>query len=195
LCSWRVASTIVIASFLLCEASAGPWESETPRPVAQEYQVKAVFLFRFIQFIEWPKNTPQTNDATVCVGVLGDDPFGPALDEVVRNEVVQHRKLAVRRSSRPDDLKSCALVFVSRSEEGRAPGILSSLGAAPVVTVSEVPGFARQGGIINFFLEGKKVRFEINPQAAKRHGLKISSELLKLGRIVDSDASRAGPPR
>jgi hypothetical protein len=193
--SRRLASAILTSSLGLSAAWAEPREAEARRPVAQEYQVKAVFLFRFIQFIEWPKDAPQTHDASICIGVLGDDPFGSALDEVVRNEVVQTRKLAVRRSLQPEDLKKCALVFVSPSEQGRMSSVIAALGSAPVVTVSEVPGFARLGGVFNFFLEGKKVRFEINPAAAKRHGLRVSSELLKLGRIVDSEPPRGGTSR
>jgi hypothetical protein len=199
-CSQRLGSFSRRLSIAILVAGLGPgtvWasatEAEPAKPVAQEYQVKAVFLFRFIQFVEWPKGIPQTPDTSVCIGVLGDDPFGSALDEVVKNEIVHSRKLAVRRSSQPDDLKACALVFVSRSEQSRMSSVISSLGSAPVVSVSEAPGFARLGGIINFFLEGKKVRFEINPSAAKKHGLRISSELLKLGRIVESEPPRGAP--
>jgi hypothetical protein len=188
-----LAFSLLTGSLAPGESGAAPREAEAQKLVVQEYQVKAVFLFRFIQFIEWPKDSPQTHESSICVGVLGDDPFGAALDEVVKNEVVHYRKLTVRRSSQPDDLKSCALVFVSRSEQGRMSGIVASLSSAPVVTVSEVPGFGKLGGIINFFLEGKKVRFEINPSAAKKHGLRVSSELLKLGRIVESEPPRGAP--
>ena len=90
------------------------------------------------------------------------------------------------RAQRIEDLKDCQMIFVCRSEEGHVIEILSQLGSKPILTVSEVESFARNGGDIDFYLSGGKVRFEINPQSAQRCGLKISSQLLSLGRIVQS---------
>ena len=88
------------------------------------------------------------------------------------------------------DLKGCHLVFISKSEKAHLTDIFDSLGSASVVTVSETENFARRGGIINFYLDGNKVRFEINADAAQRKGIKISSQLLKLGKVVGAERAK-----
>ncbi len=151
---------------------------------SREYQIKAAFLLNFTQFVAWPAGAFASDDAPLVIGVLGDDPFGPALEETVRGERVRTHPIVVKRSRRAADLADCQLVFVCRSERSRTAEILRILGGRPALTVSETDDFAKRGGIINFYLEGRKVRFEINAEAAQREGLKISSQLLSLGRIV-----------
>jgi hypothetical protein len=163
-----------------------PREAPAQLAVPNEYQVKAAYLFNFVQFVEWPSAAFANSDAPICIGVLGEDPFGKALEETVRGETVQNRKLVVQRSRRVENLKDCHLVFISKSETERVSGILDDLDPVPVLTVSETQGFAQRGGIVNLYLTGNKVRFEINPAAARRKGLKISSELLSLGKIIEA---------
>jgi hypothetical protein len=158
----------------------------------REYQIKAVFLFNFLQFVEWPPEAFSAADTPLRIGVLGDDPFGSALEEAVRDEKVQDRRLEVRRSRRLEDLTDCQLLFICRSEQRRVDEILSALAGRPVLTVSEVDGFARRGGVIAFYPDGKKVRFEINPASARQRGLKMSSELLGLGRLVGEGTVAGG---
>jgi hypothetical protein len=167
-----------------------PREAPAQLAVSREYQIKATFLFNFVQFVEWPKEAFTSSDTPICIGVLGEDPFGAALEDTVRGETVQNRKLIVQRSRRMESLKNCHLVFISKSETEQVPGILGALDPASVLTVSETQGFAQHGGIINLYLAGNKVRFEINPAAAHRKGLKISSELLSLGKIVEAEPAR-----
>ena len=158
-----------------------------PREAAaqtKEYQVKAAFLFNFAQFVEWPAGVYADTNAPFCIGILGDDPFGQALEQTIQGENIGGHKMAVQRSRQVADLMNCQMIFVSKSEKSHVPEILTTLGSHPVLTVGEVPGFARSGGGINFILEGAKVRFEINPEAAQTEGLKISSQLLSLGKIV-----------
>jgi hypothetical protein len=158
-----------------------------PRPAcaqSREYQIKAAFLFNFAQFIEWPAGTYATTNTPFSIGILGDDPFGAALDDTVQGETIANHKLVVRRSQQIADLADCQMIFVSKSERKHLAEILSALDSRPVLTVSEVEGFARNGGGINFYLDGTKVRFEINPDAAQNDRLKISSQLLSLGKIV-----------
>jgi hypothetical protein len=159
------------------------------RAQTKEYQVKAAFLLNFAEFIQWPASAFAAPDAPLCIGVLGDDPFGAALEETVRDEHIQAHKLIVRRARRVQDLDGCQMVFVSKSER-RVPDLLAKMDSQPVVTVGDTEGFARRGGTINFYLDQNKVRFEINPGSARQKGLKISSQLLALGKIVgpvDSD--------
>ena len=151
---------------------------------SREYQIKAAFLFNFAQFVTWPQTSFPSQDAPFCIGILGDDPFGPALEETIHGEAIDRHRMTVMRAQSIDDLKSCQMIFVSRSEEGRVNEILSQLGSKPVLTIGEVESFARDGGDINFYLSDGKVHFEINSSSAQRCGLKISSQLLNLGRIV-----------
>jgi len=152
-----------------------------------EHQVKAAFLFNFAQFIEWPPNAFTSTNAPISIGILGADPFGESLDETVRGETIQGRTLVVRRSRRIEDLKDCQMIFVCRSEKRNLDEIFAALKSKPVLTVGETEGFAQRGGGINFYRDGNKVRFEINPAVTRRNGLRVSSELLSLGKIVKSE--------
>lgn len=162
-----------------------------PAPT-REYQIKGVFLFNFLQFVEWPAAAFPDGDAPIRIGVLGDDPFGKVLEDTVRGELIRNRRLVVERSHHLAELKHCHLLFICRSENHRLDEILASLATRPVLTVCETTGFARQGGVIALFLEGKKVRFEINPATARQQGLKMSSQLLGLARIVEETPDKGG---
>jgi hypothetical protein len=155
------------------------------RAQTKEYQVKAAFLLNFAQFVEWPEAAFSGSDAPLCIGILGDDPFGPAVEQVLNGESIGNHKLTIKRAQRIEDLTNCQMVFVCKSENKRVQETLDKVGSHPVVTVSEVPGFAEQGGTINFYREQNKVRFEINAASALKSGLKISSQLLRLGKIVE----------
>jgi hypothetical protein len=168
----------LLLGLLALTASAGP--------PSREYQIKAAFLLNFAQFVQWPDTSFTSPGAPLCVGVLGEDPFGGVLEETVRGESIHDHKLAVRGAAKVEDLAGCQLVFVSKSEGKRVAEILARMDSLPVMTVSEVSGFAKQGGTINFYKEQNKVRFEINPGAARQRGLKINSQLLGLGKIVES---------
>ena len=175
-----------LALLVLLLSGMFPARAQTPK----EYQIKAAFLFNFAQFVEWPSAAFADASAPISIGVLGDDPFGPVLDQTVQGETINHRKLIIQRSQRVEDLKGCHLVFISKSEKSRLTDIFDSLGSASILTVSETENFARRGGIINFYLEGNKVRFEINSDAAQRKGIKISSQLLKLGKVVGTERAK-----
>ncbi|MFH1573706.1 MAG: YfiR family protein [Acidobacteriota bacterium] len=145
-----------------------------------EYQLKAAFLFNFAKFIEWPA---AAEDTTLSLGILGDDPFGEAFDPI-EGQMVGGRRLAVRRSVRLDELEHCHMLFVCPSEQEQFDEILAHFKGRDVLLVGDVEGFARRGGMINFFLHGNKLRFEVNVNALERTDLKVSSKLLKLGQIV-----------
>jgi len=180
----------ILLGLAACALALAPREAPAQLAASKEYQVKAAFLFNFVQFVEWPAGAFANSNTPICIGILGEDPFGAALEETVRGETVQGRKLIVQRSRRVEELKNCHLIFISKSETERIAAILGDLDPLPVLTVSETQGFAQRGGIINLYLAGNKVRFEINPAAARRKGLKISSELLSLGKIIDAEPLR-----
>lgn len=157
-----------------------------------EYRIKAVFLFNFVQFVEWPSNAFANEAAPLALCVLGNDPFGEMLDQVVDGESVEGHKLLVRRPNLAD-VGACHLLFVSKSEQPRLGEVLRQLGSAPILTVSDIDGFVGRGGTIGFFLDRKRVRFEISPARAQTRGLKMSSQLLGLGKIHRSDPKGGGP--
>jgi len=177
---WFVGGALTLAPSTLQAQSNPP----------KEYQIKAAFLLNFAQFVDWPAAVFTNAEAPLTIGVVGDDPFGAALEKTVEGETVHNRRLTIQRSRTIENVKDCHLIFIAKSEEGRVGDILSRVRTQPALTVGEVRGFARLGGVINFYLEGNKVRFEINPIAARENGLKISSQLLRLGRIVE-----APPPK
>lgn len=146
---------------------------------ASEYQVKAAFLFNFATFVEWPPNAFSDANAPFVIGVLGEDPFGSYLDETVRGESVNSRKMIVQRYRSPADIKSCHVLFISRSEGDRMDQIVAQLKNRKILTVSDTDG--AQGVMIRFTKEGNRIRFKIDAQAAKAANLTISSKLLRLG--------------
>ena len=169
----------VIAALLFWPAQDLPAQT-----AANEYQIKAVFLFNFTQFVDWPANAFSDAQTPLVIGVLGDDPFGPYLDETVRGEKVKDRPLVVQRYRRPADIKTCHVLFISRSESARLDQIFGSLRGRNILTVSDIEGFARRGGMMLFLTQGNKTRLRINLEAAKAANLTISSKLLRPAEII-----------
>jgi hypothetical protein len=153
-------------------------------PRASEYQVKAVFLFNFLQFVEWPVAATPDARLPLLIGILGTDPFGPFLDETVRGEHVGARSIQVRRYRQLTDLEACNILFISRSENEQVRAILSALKNRPVLTVSDSDGFANQGGMIQFVTDKNRIRLRINLEAAQAAKVTISSKLLRVAEIV-----------
>jgi len=160
-------------------------QGQSPR--TSEYQLKAVFLFNFAQFVDWPPSATQDSQppqAPLLIGILGDDPFGTFLDETVRGERVGARPIQVRRYRRIADIEECNILFISRSENERVPDILSVFKNRPVLTVSDADDFASQGGIIEFLTDKSRIRLRINLDAADAAKLTISSKLLRVAEVV-----------
>ncbi|HXA02484.1 MAG TPA: YfiR family protein [Cytophagaceae bacterium] len=170
--SLRLYATLIACTFFLSSLN----------PPSREYQVKAVFLFNFTQFVEWPSNAFSAG-APMVIGILGDDPFGSYLDETVSGENVNGHPLVIQRYRKIEDVKSCHVLFISTSETNNIEQIVASLKGRSILTVSDTPGFIQQGGIIRFFTSNNKIQFQINPEAARAAGLSISSKLLRLAEI------------
>ena len=166
--------------FLFTFATLGPARAQE----SKEYQIKAAFLFNFAEFVKSPPAAFTDASAPFNIGILGDDPFGQALEETIQGETIENHKLRVVRGRTFDDVKDCELIFICKSEEYHLGDILSAIDSKPILTISDITSFAQAGGVIDFYLQAGKVRFEINPDSAARRGLKISSQLLNLGRIV-----------
>ena len=149
-----------------------------------EYQIKAVFLFNFAQFVEWPPGTFADNGRPLVIGVLGKDPFEGSLEEAVREEKVNGRPFTVERYNRIEDIENCQILFISHSESGRLERIFDVLKGRSILTVGDADQFASRGGMIRFVTEQKKIRFRINLESAKAANLTISSKLLRPANIV-----------
>ncbi len=155
-----------------------------PGQTVDQYQVKAAFLYNFAKFVEWPAHTFKLASDPIVICVLGENPFGQLLEETVRGKSVDGRALAVRQVSELRQPYNCQILFVGTSDRPRRRAILGQIGSAAILTVGEAEGFAEEGGVVNFTVEGGKLRFQINPDAAERANLRISSKLLSLAQIV-----------
>jgi hypothetical protein len=151
-----------------------------------EYQLKAVYLFNFAQFTQWPPNAFESRDAPFVIGILGNDPFAGALEEAVKGETIAGHSISIRHFARPEEAQACHILFVDAAARANLDRFLAIAKARPILTVSDIPGFARRGGTIGFYFDGAKLRFEINQAEAQRNGLQLSSQLLKLARIVSA---------
>lgn len=151
---------------------------------ASEYQVKAVFLFNFAQFVDWPAAAFPDSVTPLVIGILGDDPFGGVLDQTVRDERLGARAFRVRRYQSVDEITTCHILFISRAEGPRSNVILAGLKHRPILTVSEADGFAERGGMIRFVTDRNRIRLQINLEAAEAAHLTISSKLLRVAEIV-----------
>jgi hypothetical protein len=157
-----------------------------------EYQVKAAYVFNFLKFVQYPTDAFADPLAPLIIGVLGDDPFGSALPQVVIGKTVGGRDLVIRIYHPGEDLHSAHILFISSSERKRLPAIFSSLHGSSVLTVGDTTGFLEAGGMIQFLSESDRVRFAINVDAASRARLKLSSKLLEPGQGHGRNGSEAG---
>jgi YfiR/HmsC-like len=149
-----------------------------------EYQVKAAFLYNFAKFVEWPSEAFESPGQSLVICVLGEDPFGHALEDAVSGRKVDGRAFAIRRISDGRQAHGCRILFVSSSEPRRALSALATLNETGLLTVGESDSATSAGMIVNFILEEGKVHFAINEAAAEREKLRLSSRLLSLAISV-----------
>jgi hypothetical protein len=154
-----------------------------------DYDVKAAYLYNFGHFVEWPANVAAAKNDSFTVCVLGQDPFGPVLDATLAGETIAGKRVAAKRISTPQESGNCQILFLSSAEEARLNPIIKALNKQAVLTVSDMPEFSQHGGMIQFVLEGKRVRFEVNLAAVQHAGLTLSSELLKVATTVRRNSS------
>jgi hypothetical protein len=147
-----------------------------------EYQVKAAYPFNFGKFVKWPPSAASDTDFAICL--LGSDPFQGTLESIVSGERIDGKPVAVRHLNSAEDAAGCKIVFVSNSEQERLGPVMAALRRAPVLTVSDADRFVDHNGIIQFVMDGDRVRFQVNLSAAKNAGLVLSSELLKVATAV-----------
>ena len=184
---------VVLVLFIGSQARADPTASE-------EYQVKAAFLYNFVNFVDWPKEKVTDSNELITIGIIGSDPFGQAF-EPLKNKQAKDKKVLIKQfvslkesklsSNQAEAVRKCHLLFVCSSEKEQLKEIINLVQGHSVLIVGDMDGFLESGGIVNFVIEDKKVHFEINNNAAKQSKLNIRSKLLRLAkRVIAEDGAK-----
>jgi YfiR/HmsC-like len=169
---------------LLALLLAAAWAATADAPKATENDVKAAYLYNFGKFVKWP-GAPG-DQFPICV--FGHDPFGALLDATVAGEKIEGKPVVARRIRSPQEATACRVLFIGDSERNQFQKVLDDAGKG-VLTVSDIRGFARHGGMIEFVKQQNRIRFEVNLAVARRAGLVLSSELLKVASAVHRNGS------
>jgi hypothetical protein len=147
-----------------------------------EFKVKSEFILRFPEYVEWPKQSLKKNDSLFQVCTLGDGPLLPYLKIHLASRPVKGYAVSVREIKEKESLSGCHLLYIAPEKRKLLEQVISHLDGTPVLTIGDTEGFASRGVVINLFLDGPHVRFNINEEAAKKSGLKVSSKLLVLAK-------------
>ncbi len=182
----RTAAAVVSALALLAGAPQ-------VNHASSEYTLKAAFLYNFARFVTWPDDAFASEESPLLIGIVGEDPFGTDLDEVIADKTVHDRPLQVWRIRNLAKAHRCHVLFISFVDVPSIQEVLRLLKGRSVLTVGDAEGFTDQGGMIEFFTQEKTIRFEINGDAAEKADLKISSKLLRLGRAAGEGSPSSAP--
>lgn len=177
---WQTCALVPVVRLLLLWA-ATPGAAQTASQ--HEYELKAGVLYHIIEYVEWPKGALSNNPPAIQIGLIGQIPFADAL-EVLNGKVIQGRELIVKRVSDAQTAADCQVLFIGASEKPRIPEIVAGLKDRPVLTISEVAGFAEQGGMVNLIAGPNHIVMEINREVASRARLSMSSQLLKMAKLI-----------
>lgn len=177
--------TKILAAKILLVAMAIPsLGAPSPPAVAEgEYALKAVFVFNFLRFIDWPATAFSTPEEPIVIGIIGEDPFGPLLRETVKGESLRGRTIRIDHYRSMKEISKCHLLFVSRSENKRAGEIIAAVSGKSIVTVGESESFLDRGGMIALTADHNRVRLTINSKTLQAASLDVSSKLLRVAQI------------
>lgn len=165
---------------------------QTPARPVGEYELKAVFLSKLPFFVKWPASGQPSTNSPFVVGVLGESPFGGFLETALAGKSVEGRPVKLVSCRDAKEAAECQLVFIAASDPKVAGELCRRLAANPVLTVSDVPGFVEQSGMVGLVVSDRKVRLEINAEAAQKAGLRIDPQLLRMAKGAKGPA--AAPP-
>lgn len=180
----KAAGIRALLAVLLILGATSMFAETTP---SKEYQLKAVFLFNFAMFVDWPPTAFPDVTAPFVIGVLGEDPFGPYLDEVVHGEKIRDRPVEVRRYRDLSEVDVCHILFINRAAAVDLRKVAGALSARHILTVGETDDSVRKGGVIAFAVKDGKIRLKVNMAAADASGLTISSKLLRAAEVTDNE--------
>lgn len=170
---------LVLFAFCLA-AFSFPGMAELPK----EHEVKAAFLYNFAKFVTWPDNAFTSPEAPLVIAVLGKDPFGQVLENTLRAKKIGAREIHIERYASIAAIRSPHVLFVANSELATLPEIVNACRGKPILLVGDMEDFAQKGGVVNFYIETSKIRFAISIEAARKAQLQISSQLLKLAKVL-----------
>jgi hypothetical protein len=180
-----VAATIVLALHGYIAASF----AQTNAPAASERSVKAAFLYKFTEYVDWPA-TQALWDSPFTIGVLGSGAFADEVLRLTEDRSVNQRFISVRRVNPNDALDDLQVLFIAADHRGKLSDLLSSARGRPILTVTESQGALAAGSIINFTVSGDRVRFEISLDAAQESQLKFDSRLLAVAQAIHQTPQR-----
>ncbi|MEO7415049.1 MAG: YfiR family protein [Opitutaceae bacterium] len=179
---WRART---VAAVMLAGCAFAVLPSRALAQASREYDVKAALLFNFTRFVEWPADAFAQPDTPVVIGVLGNDPFGPVIDEIVRHETWAGRSITVERFRNVEAARNCQILFVGASEAANLPRILRVVRGRPILTVGDFEGFGLRGGMIRLMKDtAGKIQLRINLEELKTSGLIVSAKLLRVAEVV-----------
>jgi hypothetical protein len=199
---------LIVLALVLFVAAAAP-KAGAAAVASSEYRLKAAFLYNFIKFVDWPGEETADNNEPIVIGIVGKDPFGDAL-KPLENKQIKARDVIIKHFKKLEDpeksdgkdrdelqeqvevVRKCQLLFICPSEKTRLKEIIDLVKGYSVLTVGDTEGFLELGGIIEFVMEEKKVRFEINIASAKSAKLKIRSQLLRLAKKIVGEKQANG---
>jgi len=182
---WRGLWVSILAALVAGPGSGTPVSAQ----VSMEYDLKAVFLYNLANFVVWPEAAYDSPESPFVIAVLGKDPFGRVLDDVVVNEYIGKHPIEIRRLSRHDDVSGCHLLFVAESESRRVPEILGRVRGRPVLTVADRPGFVDAGGMVGIERRSDQLQLSVNIAAVRAADLVVSSKLLEVAVVVETEPS------
>lgn len=158
--------------------------SSNAQVISHEYELKAVLIYNFAQFTEWPTNAFESADSPFVIGILGNDPFGGTLETTVQNETRVGRKFIVKHFSSVEEVTNCHILYIGQSEAKRLDKVVAELKGKPVLTLSDILNSAYQGVCVRFLTENNKIRLRVNTDSLQAANLVMSSKLLRLAEIV-----------
>lgn len=159
------------------------WTATAQAPPSREVQVKAVFVYNFVQFAEWPATSFSDPSSPLIIGILGEDPFGSFLDRIVHGEKTGEHPIQVRRFANAEEAGSSHILFIDKSKSRDIEQILEKLKGKNILTISDMKDFASRGGVIGLFVEDNKTKFEVNLKEYKNSNVVISSRVLRLATL------------
>jgi hypothetical protein len=179
----RRAQLLLAALLAIAGTAVGRARPPSPEP-SLESRVRAAFVFNFIQFVDWPEASLAKGDDPIVIGVVDPDPLEGCLATAIEGKTVKGHRLSIRRVT-AEEVGSCHVLVVGSANAGKSAEILKQVKEASVLTIGDYEAFTESGGVVRFYVDDRKERFEINVAAARRAGLQISSKLLKLAKVVN----------
>jgi hypothetical protein len=184
---WRLLTWLAAATLIVGTGAAA--RAQNSVDLQREYNVKAVSLYAFGRYVTWPDAAFESDESPVVIGVVGGNPFGDALDRIAARKTLNGRPMSIKQLANPNEVAGMHIVFVTRSTSPEVEAeVLKRTAGKPVLVVGETPGFAERGGIVNFFLSGANVKFELNPERGAACQLHLDAKLLSLGAKAQAQA-------